>query len=256
MNVIVVDDEPLALASLLKKLKEVLPEEAVRGFTEPTQALAAMRGEPADVAFLDIQMAGMDGLELALCFKTVHPALNVIFVTAYSEYALQAIKMRASGYILKPATARAIREELDNLRVFMPAMQRVVVRTFGNFEVFVDGKPLHFARSKSKELFALLVDRRGAGETASAACALLWPNTPYDFSRQRQFQTVVSEMTRAFAAENAERVILRRRNFLAVDTSMLDCDLYRMLHGDVKAINTFRGEYMRQYAWASFRLNG
>lgn len=254
MNIIAVDDEPLALSSLVKQLKAVFPDQSIRGFSSPSAALEAMRETPADVAFLDIQMAGMSGLELGMCFKAVHPPINIIFVTAYSEYAINAIKMRASGYILKPATKEAILEEVNNLRTPQAAQHRVVARTFGEFDVLVDGTSLHFARSKSRELFAILVDRRGAGIGNAGVCAMLWPNKDYNFSLQRQLQTVIAEMCRAFARCNVPDVIIRRRNFLAIDPNAIDCDLYRMLRGDMQALNTFQGSYMDGYEWAVMPL--
>lgn len=251
MNIIAVDDEPLALASLLKQLVAVFPEHSVRGFPSPSEALEAMRDTPADIAFLDVQMAGLNGLQLGMLFKKVNPPINIIFVTAYAEYALDAIRMRASGYILKPATQEALREEVKNLRMPGPATHRVVVRTFGTFDVRVDGHSLHFARSKSRELFAILIHKGGTGICNAEACALLWPHKEYNFSLQRQFQTVLVEMCKSLTNSNAMNVLVRRRNFLAVETSEVNCDLYRMMQGDMQALNAFRGEYMAGYAWAT-----
>lgn len=251
MNIIAVDDEPLALASLLKQLEAVFPEHIVRGFSSPSEALNTMCETPVDIAFLDVEMSGMSGLQLGMHFKDVNPPINIIFVTAYSQYAFDAFKMRASGYLLKPATEEAIREEVNNLRVPMPSGQRVVVHTFGSFEVQVDGEEVHFARSKAKELFALLIHRQGEGIGSAAACRLLWPDKEYNFSLQRQFQTVVAEMYKGFARCNALNVLLRRRNFLAVCVENVDCDLYRMMHGDMWAFNRFCGKYMNGYSWAS-----
>lgn len=251
MNIIAVDDEPLALASLIKQLEAVFPEHSIRGFSSPSEALAAMRAVPADIAFLDVEMAGLNGLQLGLCFKKVNPPINIIFVTAHAQYALDAIQLRASGYILKPATQEALREEVRNLRMPGPPTHRVVVRTFGSFEVLVDGSPLHFARSKSKELFALLIDREGKDVPNATACALLWPGKECNFSLQRQLQTVIGEMCKAFSACGAEGVIVRNRHSLAVDTAQVDCDVYRMKQGDMRAFNAFQGKYMEGYPWAA-----
>lgn len=254
MNIIAVDDEPLALASLVRQLKNVFPSQPILEFYSPAVALEAMQTTPVDIAFLDVEMCDLNGIQLGLHFKQVNPAINIIFVTAYAEYALDAFKMRASGYILKPATHEAIREEINNLRMPAPTTHRVVVRTFGPFEVLVDGTPVHFPRSKSRELFALLIDRQDKGISNAMACSLLWPDKSYDFSLQRQFQTVLAEMRKTFSAYELNDVIVRRRNFLAVNTNQIDCDLYKMQQGDMRAFNTFRGEYMSGYAWASLPI--
>ena len=132
-----------------------------------------------DVAFLDIEMPGMTGLELALQMKKTCPNLNIIFVTGYSSYALEAIEMHSSGYIMKPATKDKIKTELDNLRSpIEPTIEKkernIQVHCFGNFEILLDGKPVPFHRSKAKELLAYLVDRKGAGIERAELAAALW----------------------------------------------------------------------------------
>jgi hypothetical protein len=123
------------------------------------------------VAFLDVKMPGMTGLEMAKRVKELSPHTNIVFVTAYSEYSLDAMRLRASGYVLKPATGEAVETELENLRfpVKTAAASRLRVQCFGNFEVYADGQPLRFEFSRTKELFAYLVDRRGAAANTGGA---------------------------------------------------------------------------------------
>lgn len=128
--------------------------------------------------------------------------------------------------------------------------KKLCVHTFGNFEVFYDGKPLAFTRAKSKELFAYLIDRRGAAVTTAEACGVLWEEKEYNFSRQRQFQTVVSELFKSLKTHRIEHLIYRRRNCLSVDVTGLECDYYRLLEGDSVARGQYSGEYMSNYSWA------
>ena len=163
-----VDDEPLALQDLTDALHTAEPEAEVRDFTVPEEALAAVRTGTfrPQIAFLDIQMRGWTGLDLALELRKLLPALEIIFVTAYSQYALESYSLHARGYLMKPVTPEDIAEELRNigLTTARAAQEKTLrVQCFGNFEVFYQGRPLEFSRSKSKELFAFLVDRRGAG---------------------------------------------------------------------------------------------
>lgn len=124
------------------------------------------------------------------------------------------------------------------------------IQTFGNFEVFCDGKPMAFTRTKSKELLAYLIDRRGAAVTTAEACGILWEDKEYDFSRQRQFQTIVSDLLKSLKIHHFEHLIHRRRNCLSVDVSGLECDYYRLLEGDATAKECYNGEYMSNYSWA------
>lgn len=72
--------------------------------------------ESFDVAFLDIEMPGMSGIELAKKLKDIKPYLNIIFVTAYTDYALEVHSLYVSGYLLKPIKKEDVVTALDNLR--------------------------------------------------------------------------------------------------------------------------------------------
>lgn len=258
MNVIVVDDEPLALHGIGRLVREAAEASEVREFLLPRTALAYARQHRVDAAFLDIEMPGMSGLELAKALKDENPDTHIVFATSYEQYALDAFAVRATGYLLKPARLEDVRRELTFIygerseRVRRPDIVRV--RTFGGFEAEVAGVPLSFKRSKSKELLALLVDRRGCGVTTREACAVLWEDAPYNASRRSYFQNVVADLRAALAAAGAEAVLVRSRNSLAIDPSLIDCDSYRFLEGDAAAVNAYRGDYLPAYSWAEYSI--
>lgn len=165
MNIIAIDDEKLALELLAAAIKEAEPDSSVRAFRRADALLEFAAESRIDVAFLDIELRGCSGLELAAMLKNRCPDVNIVFVTGYSSYTLDAFSLRASGYLMKPVSSEAVRNELENLRNPLNqemAHQKLHVQTFGNFEVFYRGSALHFGRAKSKELFAYLIDRKGA----------------------------------------------------------------------------------------------
>lgn len=149
-------------------------------------------------------------------------------------------------------TVRKVGETQKNENDNRCAMEKKIlqIRTFGNFEVFYKGIPMAFSRAKSKELFAYLIDRRGAGVTTAEACSILWEDKEYNFSRQRQFQTIVSELIKSLKRYNCDHIIHRRRNCLAVDASGVDCDFYKLMAGDELSAGQYNGEYMSNYSWA------
>lgn len=197
------------------------------------------------------KMYGMNGIELALHFKMAFSKINLIFVTGFSEYAQDAFALRASGYITKPVTVERIQEELDNLRnPIQEKTARIRVQTFGNFEVFADNEPLKFHRSRTKELLAYLIDRKGAGVTMAELAAVLWEDREYNRSLQNQVQVHISDLLKTLRAANAAEMIVKKHNFISVDVRRFDCDYYRFLNGEVSVINAFTGEYMVNYSWA------
>lgn len=116
MNIIAVDDEGLSLSLLQKAISDALPAEKTSAFISSFDALEYARKNRVDVAFLDINMQDMDGLSLARKLTELHKQTNIIFVTGYSEYSINAFEQHASGYLSKPVRPDQIREEISNLR--------------------------------------------------------------------------------------------------------------------------------------------
>ena len=115
-NVIMVDDERIILTGGVPVLKRVLPYSTVKGFTKPSEALAFARDNTVSLAFLDIEMGKVSGLDLCRDLLTIHPRTNVIFLTAYMEYSFDAWSTGACGLLLKPLSPDAVRKQLANLR--------------------------------------------------------------------------------------------------------------------------------------------
>ena len=128
----------------------------------------------------------------------------------------------------------------------------ITVNTFGNFEVFVNNRPIKFSRSKSKELLAFLIDRQGAGITNAEIASILYEDKGYNRSVKNQVQTVISGLLTDLRNEGIEDMIIRQWNHIAVDTSRFQCDYYDFLNKKKSAVNKFAGEYMSNYSWAEW----
>lgn len=258
MVIIAVDDEKIALAGLVDEIGKAVPAAEVYGFRSAAAATEFLKEHSCDVAFLDIEMRGMNGIEFAKHLKLQNPKLNIIFATGYDEYTRQAFDLHASGYIMKPVTSEKIAREMEELRHPVVEEKRVKgdaslkVQTFGNFEVYLNGEPLRFSRSKSKELFAYLVHKCGTSCSTKELVAVLFENRPYTVSLQKQFQTILSTMMKTLKDAGVDDCIIRGHNQTAVDTSKLDCDYYHFLEGSPDAINVYAGEYMANYSWSEF----
>ena len=258
MRILCVDDEPLMLRMLEMAVKEARPDADITAFSRQTDLLNEAKQNGCDIAFLDIHMRGMNGVELAKKLKEVNPKLNIIFVTGFSEYTGDAMRLHASGYIMKPVTAEDIAKELDDLRFpIVPNDNALLkVQCFGNFDVFTpDGKPVHFERSRSKEIFAYLVHRHGSSCTIKEIGAALFEDEPYDKKQQGYLQTLVSAMMKSLKKVGAEKAVHKSYNSLALNVNTLDCDYYRFAELDAGEVNAYADEYMSQYYWAEFMFN-
>lgn len=248
MNIIAVDDEELALEGLLEAIRKVAPEAEVHGFSCPEDALAFADSHPCAVAFLDVEMAELDGVEMAEQLKVRNPDVNIIFATGFEQYRGAAFDLHASGYLTKPITAEKVRRELAELRRPLPEGKRIRVRTFGNFEVYLDGKPMVFMYSKTKELFAYLVDRKGALCTNGEIIATLFQDEENHNSYLRSLR---KDLMDTLDGAGCGAVLERQRSQLAVVPEQIDCDYYDWCAGRRGEI-LYCGEYMAQYSWGEY----
>ncbi len=252
MRFLAVDDEPWALEELVSALRAARPEAEILPFSWPQDALEAAGEQPMDVAFLDVQMRGMSGLQLAARLKKVKPDIHIIFVTGYSQYAVDAFSIHATGFLLKPATKEAVDREMTFIYGEQKPKSHIRVQTFGGFELFVDGKPVKFGRAKAKELLAYLIDHRGAAVTAGDICAALFEDAD-DKASKTHLRQVLHELKKALKNVAAEELLIKGHNSYAAVTEKIDCDLYRFLAGDPIAVNAYQNDYLPAYSWAEVR---
>lgn len=115
-NIIMVDDRKIILNGGLPILEEVMPNATVTGFTDTSEAIEYAKTNRVALAFLDIELRNKSGLDLCRDLLEINPHTNVVYLTAYSEYAFDAWSTGASGFMLKPITPQGVRAQLQNLR--------------------------------------------------------------------------------------------------------------------------------------------
>ena len=247
MIAIAVDDEALMLGALVAAIEASPDIREVTKFSDCEEALAFATSNFVDVAFLDINMRGMGGLVLAEKILAVRPNCKIVFCTGYEEYAIHAFKLHASGYLMKPISAEDVQAEIDNIKGMRQKEKMLTVKCFGNFEVYAQNEKVVFKRLKSKELFAFLVDRNGAGMTAKQICAVLFPDDTDDAKNAAYLRQLVLDLKNTLKTVGAQNVLCHETPCYRVDTSLIRCDYVTYLETGKPA---FRGEYMTQYSWA------
>ena len=251
MFAIAVDDEALMLGALVKAVSASPDIKEVTKFSDCEKALDFVSKNPVDVAFLDINMRGMGGLTLAQKITDIRPNCKIVFCTGYEEYAIPAFKLRASGYLMKPISAEDVQNEIDNIKGVRQKEKLLTVKCFGNFEVYAKDEKVTFKRLKSKELFAFLVDRKGAGMTIKQMCAVLFPDDMDDNKNAAYLRQLVLDLKNTLKLVGAESVLRHETPCYRVDTSLIQCDYLSYLDTGKPE---FRGEYMMQYSWAEETL--
>lgn len=144
-------------------------------------------------------------------------------------------------------------EEIRYLTTNSPRkrFEHIEAHTFGNFDLLVDGTPIAFKRSKSKELLAYLIDRSGTSVTRREAFAILWEDRTYDRLMQKQLDEMIRSLRATLEEHGAGEILEMQSGTLRVNPNALSCDAWRFRAGEREAIQSFHGEYMSNYSWSS-----
>jgi len=252
MRVLCVDDALPVLEDTMNLCRKLQTITEVTGFTRPVEASEWLKTHPVDLALLDIDMPKINGIQFARQIKTTYPNAAVIFLTAFPQYAVDAFKLHASGYLLKPVILEELEAEVEYARKYraLPLSGHIVVKTFGYFEIYVNGETMAFSRSKSKELLAYLIDQHGKGVTRSAIFAALWEEGMYDHSKQKYLDVIIRSLRDTLRKYSIDEILEIKSGFIRIRPELLDCDLYRYLNNDPAAVRSYRGDYMSGYDWA------
>lgn len=248
MKIIAVDDEKIALQGLISSIKKVAHDAQVYGFRSASDAIEHMKKEPCDIAFLDIEMKGTDGVTAAKILKGINPDINIIFATGFGSYRDEAFDLHASGYLIKPVTAEAVKNELDNLRRPVHKPKKLKAIAFGNFQILYDEEHVKFKYQKTTEMLAYLIDRKGSMCNVSELMSVLFE----DDTHQKYYNQLRLDLINTLKSLGCESAIVQARGMLGVSVSEIECDYYDYLNGKEELAKLYHGEYMAQYSFAEF----
>ena len=246
MIAIAIDDEQLMLYALEKAVRASEDIEEVVGFTNCDEALDWIEINFPDIAFLDINMRGINGIGLAEKITALHPDCKIVFCTGYEEYAVSAFKIHASGYLLKPISAEDVQKEIDVIKGKKIERDVLKAKCFGHFDVSCNGEKLTFKRTKSKEMLAYLIDRNGADVSSKEIAAVLWEDGTKENNRN-YFHQLLFDVRQTLEKAGAGDVLKKNGYLYSIDPERISCDYYSYLRTGQPEFN---GEYMTQYSWA------
>lgn len=253
MRVMIVDDERLALRQFVVETEDIPDIEVAGAFSNPLQALEYLKENPVEAVFLDIEMPELNGIILAEKMRELYPDLVVIFITGYEQYTLDALKVKADYYMTKPYDSRDIKEVLERAKLLSARQRkRVYIRTFGRFDLFIDGKAVYFSNTKAKELLALCVDHRGGAVTIEEAADKLWEDRIYDSRVKNLYRKAVMQIRQLLSEYGEEDIFSGNRGSCQIDVQKVDCDYYELLKGNPEAVRAWEitGNYLQEYSWA------
>jgi len=268
IRAIVLDDEQPSLDRMEKLLKDSGLVEVTGKFIEPAEVLEFLKRHKADVIFLDVEMPDMDGIELSSRIIQLQESIAVVFVTAYNQYAVEAFRLNALDYLLKPVSADRLKETLNRIieeKAIPMQSAELKVLCFDKLRVIAGTADVKFRTEKAEELFAFLIDHRGRFVSRNKVIDSLWED--YEGDRAiTHFNTTLHYVKKALQQHGVKFHIEYDRGSYRLDIGGLDCDYYRFLNlleglQTVNEINIceyeeaaglYTGEYLsdREFAWA------
>lgn len=165
LRAIIVDDEELSVKRLKRILSQSGEIEVSETFLDPSAAYEFVKTNPINVAFLDIFMPETNGMKLSARLHELDEDINVVFVTGYDEYALQAFELSAVDYLLKPVTAQRLSKTLDKIKKMnrsVTVQPMIEVHLFNGLKIYrrtEDRELIKLRSPKTEELFAFLVSK-------------------------------------------------------------------------------------------------
>ena len=254
MKILAADNDKASLNALKEILKKTVPDAGCFFFEESPSALAKARDEEINAAFLGIQMRELSGMDLGRYLKELNPFINLIYMHKDTDYAYEAMKLRASGYLKKPFDINEVENELEYLRYpeTQRKLKRMFAQTFGNFELFVDGEPVVFKYTRTKEIMAILVNNRGAQTTNGEIIASLWEDEGDPEKKLSYLRNLRQDLLNTFNRLKLEGILIKQRGSMAVAKDRIECDLYDWLDNGNESRYRYMGEYMNQYSWSEY----
>ncbi len=233
-------------------------------FSDPWEALLFFTDEfKVDIVIIDVDIVACDDLKLVKLISALFPKMMIAFTSESERYALEGFRYHIVNYFLKPYTEVKLRETLDKAKHLkqLNKEKEIFVRMFGSFEISIDGKPIRWNNSKSKELFCLLIDARGMPVSSEKLQGILWPNSD-DTRAATSLHTALHQLRKILENNEIGEILECGRGRQRVKIELFCCDSYEfercMDKGNkkayLKAFELYRGHYLENenFSWKYF----
>ncbi len=267
LRVLIVDDEPLALRILENKL-ESFPEVHIVGTTTKfSDVLPLVERTKPDVVFLDINLGTVSGLDIAEIIYTRYDHIQIVFVTAYSKFAIEAFELNAIDYLLKPVSTSRLKKtlaRLENRRTVPKIHTTLYLEVFRTGNLFCpDGVPFTFRTKKVAELFFFLWHQDQKRATRDEILAQLWPTLDEERGATLMHSTIY-QLRKTLQQKGFKKPIpLENQKYrlnvpLTSDLEKWEACLEKPPTDETvqEALSLYRGHYfeMEAFSWAHFRM--
>ncbi len=186
INAVLIDDEEPAILEMEYLLKEYPQISIIGKYTNPLKAIEELAVKKPQVVFLDINMPQMNGMDVASAMLDKSPNSDIIFVTAYDKYAVEAFEIHALDYILKPVTEERFTKTISHVlkrgkNECRDDEKKLIITCFGEFQLArKDEEPIKWRSEKTKELFCFLLLNSNRQVSRDELIDTLWYDTDFN----------------------------------------------------------------------------
>lgn len=230
MRIAAVDDERHVLERFERMVSGMKELELCGLFESGEQLLAYLKDHPLDAVFLDIEMPGLNGLQLSERILDLNATISIVFVTAFNQYAVEAFELQALDYLMKPLTEERLGKTVQRLlknRSTFGKPGKPFIQCLGDFEVFLDGQALAWKNSKAKEILAFLIHKKGVPVNWEKIADAIWPDYNYE-KAQTNFHATTYLLRKRLAEAGISQMLENGRGNYRVVTDHVSCDLYQL----------------------------
>lgn len=264
LRAIIVDDERLPIKQLERILNNFEDIEIVAVSMKPFEAVDIIKEKSPDIVFLDIEMPRINGIELADMIMVNNPETEIIFVTAYSQYALEAFDVCAIGYLLKPVKKEQLKKVIEHIRKrrnikvldnsHKLLSEEIIIQCFGKVDIIKNGISMNiqWRTAKLKELFAYYVQNRKKEIHRKELLEVLWGDMEYDKALVN-LNTYNYQLKKQLNKDFKDNITVQYRNDyykLNINNVMCDIDIFedkiqKNIEVTAENINEFRDFFER-----------
>lgn len=265
IRIAAVDDEIHVLERFERMVNGLEDVELCEVFESGDQLLAYLKEHMLDAVFLDIEMPQVNGLELSQKILDLNDAINIVFLTAHNQYAIEAFEVEAIDYILKPMSEGRLKKTMHRLlkrKVVVKQYVKPFIQCIGDFEVFTGQQALNWKNSKAKEVLAFLTQKSGIPVNWEKIADAVWPE--YNAQKaQTNFHATMYLLRKRLAEAGLSQILISGRGNYRIVTEQVDCDLHQLEQlfminkikrkEDISLVEHFKQKgYMEAsgYAWA------
>lgn len=254
IRAVVVDDEKYSL-ELFKIIAESISDiQICASFENYLEAMEYIQSNRVDVVFLDIEMPEVNGLELSQRILNIKPEANIVFVTAFNKYAVEAFEINAVDYLMKPFTVDRLKKTVQRLKDRKSTKNNsydndIYFKCFGSFNIYKNGESIICKNSKAREILAYLLHNEGVPVGWEKIVDAIWPEHDYE-KAHANFHSTFYLLRKFLSENNIAHIIEYSRGSYRVQKDKIHCDMYEFK----KLLHNYRGKKLDKELYNSIEL--